>query len=102
MAAPTPEQLDHCLSTIQKANAAKMGVLVHCYAGKGRTGTILASWLVSKGMTASEAIRKVRELRPGSLETSAQEEAVEAFALRVRAEVQVIKDMPNDPSTTSV
>ena len=53
-----------------------MGVAVHCAAGKGRTGTVLAAYLVTQGMTAGEAIRKVRELRPGSVETYEQEQMI--------------------------
>jgi atypical dual specificity phosphatase len=46
----------------------------------GRTGTILAAWLVSRGQGAGEAIALVRSLRPGSIETRAQEESVRRFA----------------------
>ncbi len=49
---------------------------VHCTAGKGRTGTLLATYLVYTGMTAQEAIDEVRRLRPGSIETVSQENAI--------------------------
>lgn len=56
-------------------------VLVHCFAGVGRTGTMLAIYLVHKGMKPPDAIMEVRRLRPGSLQTEAQEMAViEAWA----------------------
>ena len=57
-----------------------MGVAVHCTAGKGRTGTVLAAYFVNAGLSAREAIQKVRTLRPGSIETPGQEEAIAEFA----------------------
>ena len=82
MEAPTDRQLDHLLDTIGKARRAGMGVAVHCGAGLGRTGTVLAAYFVAGGMPAREAVAKVRDLRPGSVETADQERAVEQFARR--------------------
>ena len=83
MSAPTDRQLDHVLATIRKANASGMGVAVHCAAGLGRTGTVLAAYLVAGGMPAREALVKVRDLRPGSVETAEQERAIERYARRL-------------------
>ncbi len=82
MQAPFPEQFDAILEAIQKAHIAKMGVAIHCAAGLGRTGTALAVYFVNKGMTAEDAIRNVRTLRPGSIETRTQEDAIHDFARR--------------------
>ena len=76
---PTVEQLEKVLSVIDKAKASDMGVAVHCLAGKGRTGTILAAYFVHQGLSAQEAMQKVRELRPGSIEVPEQEDAIRAF-----------------------
>jgi atypical dual specificity phosphatase len=86
MEAPPLEQLERCVSAILKANAKKMGVAVHCGAGLGRTGVVLAAYLVAKGMSAQNAVARVRRLRPGSIETDEQAEAVEHFARRKRQE----------------
>lgn len=80
MDAPTLEQIREVLSAIRRANDRGMGVAVHCLFGRGRTGTMLAAYFVEKGMNAREAIRQVRKLRPGSIETEAQEEIIEEFA----------------------
>ena len=82
MEAPSDRQLDHLLETIRKANAAGMGVVVHCGAGLGRTGTVLAAYFVSQGLNPQDAVEKVRSLRPGSVETVEQERAIERFAGR--------------------
>jgi len=55
-------------------------VMVHCLAGLGRTGTVLASYLVKyQKMSADEAIQKVREERPGSIQSNPQEEIIFRF-----------------------
>jgi atypical dual specificity phosphatase len=82
MEAPTPEQLDRAVSAIQRALERKMGVAVHCGAGLGRTGVVLAAYFVAQGLNAANAIARVRRLRPGSIETEEQAEAVEEFARR--------------------
>ena len=55
-------------------------VVVHCHAGYGRTGTFLACCLVAQGRPPGEAIRMVRAVRPGSIETGEQEDFVHRWA----------------------
>ncbi|MEK6660733.1 MAG: dual specificity protein phosphatase family protein, partial [candidate division NC10 bacterium] len=69
------------------------GVVVHCYAGQGRTGTMLACALVHQGMSAEEAIRLVRAMRPPSIDTLVQEQIIFDFAaLRVKVTSRVQGD----------
>jgi atypical dual specificity phosphatase len=82
--APTAEQLERGVTTILDARARGKYVAVHCGAGLGRTGTLLACYIVHRGkLGAREAIEQVRRIRPGSVESRAQIKAVEAYALRL-------------------
>lgn len=80
--APSPEQIEQCVSAISRANEQKLGVGVHCMAGLGRTGTILAAYFVVRGYSPADAIAHIRSLRPGSIESEQQESAIAAFAIR--------------------
>jgi atypical dual specificity phosphatase len=82
MEAPPEEQLEKCVSAIMRAHERQMGVAVHCGAGLGRTGVVLACYFVDKGLSAANAVARIRRLRPGSIETDEQEQAVAAFARR--------------------
>jgi atypical dual specificity phosphatase len=74
--APRLEQLRLFVARAAEAIGRGEQVGVHCGAGKGRTGTFLAALLVSRGTDPVEAIAEIRRLRPGSIETPEQEQAV--------------------------
>ncbi len=57
-------------------------VVVHCAAGYGRTGTVVACCLVARGFSAERAIEEVRRARPGTIENGGQEAFIGAFATR--------------------
>ncbi len=82
---PSPAQVDRGVVAITEALAAGRRVAVHCAGGRGRTGTLLACHLVHRGLDPDAAIARVREARPGSVETRAQAAAVEAYAQRLRS-----------------
>ncbi len=52
------------------------GVVVHCRGGLGRTGIIAAHLLIELGELPEVALQRVREMRPGAVETPEQEEYV--------------------------
>jgi atypical dual specificity phosphatase len=83
---PTQSQLEQGVAEIAKAVQMGYGVAVHCGAGLGRTGTLLACYLVARGSPPDEAIARIRALRPGSVETPQQEAAVIEYARRTRPE----------------
>lgn len=72
-------------STVRLCNsidrAIKHGgrVAIHCHAGLGRTGTMLAAFLIYKGSDASSAIERVRELNPKYIQSAAQVEFLRRF-----------------------
>lgn len=78
--APSPQQIEEAVTAIDDALDRGLAVGVHCGAGLGRTGTVLACYLAAHGATADEAIEKVRQSRPGSIETKEQEKAIRAYA----------------------
>lgn len=59
-------------------------VAIHCWGGKGRTGTLAARILSERGMPAQEAIDWVRAYRPGAIETAEQTQYVLAHASHMR------------------
>ena len=81
---PAPKQIELCISAIEKAHAKDFAVAIHCGAGLGRTGTMLACYFVKNGMSAPAAIAHVRRLRPNSIETPEQADAISDFARRLK------------------
>lgn len=77
--APSMEQLHDFVTETQDAISTGGSGAIHCAAGMGRTGTFAAAYLVHKGMSSQDAIDKVRDLRPGSIETTVQENAVHDY-----------------------
>lgn len=77
--APPVETVERIVNEIMKEVGAGGRVLVHCAAGLGRTGVILASYLMAKKkIPPEEAISIVRKIRPGSVEQN-QEKSVYEF-----------------------
>ena len=81
MGVPEFNDLIYAVDFIHRRITNNEPVLVHCLAGMGRTGTILACYLVKyQNMSADEAIQKVREERPGSIQSYPQEEIIFRFS----------------------
>lgn len=70
--APTLESFRAFLAFVEDQRALGHPVAAHCIAGIGRTGTMLAGYLIARGATADAALQRVRQLRPGAVETPEQ------------------------------
>jgi atypical dual specificity phosphatase len=74
--APSYEQVNAALAYMAKTSSR---VAVHCKGGLGRTGTLIACLYVAEGLSADEAIRRVRAERPGAIETRTQLDAIRNY-----------------------
>ncbi|KAG1703551.1 hypothetical protein DVH05_007495 [Phytophthora capsici] len=98
--APSIPQIDMFMRLCCSSSPLRTPVLVHCGGGKGRAGVMVACYLVAFGfrsppdlqnddksteewslpvMSAAEAIQALRSMRPGSIETKEQEDAVHDY-----------------------
>ena len=60
---PTPEGLVAILDEIDAELESGGVVYVHCWAGCGRTGVVVGSWLVRHGAHPNDALRRITETR---------------------------------------
>lgn len=74
--APDAASLEEAATFIRDKVKDGKTTLVHCLAGEGRTGCALAAYLIKdRGISADEAIRALRLIRPSFVERD-QEKAV--------------------------
>ena len=77
---PTLQQLHYIISLISDKTMKNLKVLVHCREGLGRSAAVASSYLVYRyGLTAQDAIRHIRSLRPNSLINPGLEGVVRAY-----------------------
>jgi len=69
---------------VKKLLDGDKSVLIHCYAGLGRTGLFATTLLVSLGLEAKVSIEHIRKIRPGSIETIEQENFIKQWAFRFK------------------
>ena len=85
MGVPEFDDLVNSVDFIHSRIMANEPVMVHCLAGLGRTGTILACYLIKyQNTSADDAIQKIRKERHGSIQSFSQEEMIFRFEKFVR------------------
>lgn len=78
--APSVEGLDETVDYIDRQITQGRPVMVHCAAGRGRTGTVLAAYLMKKeNLSAKVSIEKLRAMRPGSVQSVVQETVLSVY-----------------------
>lgn len=78
--APKVDDIDAAVEFIHGHVLEGRPAMVHCAAGLGRAGTILACYLIRhRGYSARDAIGEIRSKRPGSIQSAAQENVVSFY-----------------------
>lgn len=84
LTAPHIEQIEMAIDFLHQNISENKGTMVHCAAGLGRAGTILACYFVKyHKMAAKDAIHKIRTARPGSIQSEIQEISISLFEKHV-------------------
>lgn len=74
-------RLEEVLATVQAEVSAGQPTLVHCHAGKDRTGLTLTAYLVRyHGLDVEQAISQVRAVRPNAMSAPGYEGTARRFA----------------------
>jgi hypothetical protein len=60
---PSPERMSETLDLIDAELERGEVVYLHCFGGRGRTGTVVGCWLVRHGSSGEEALAKIKNLR---------------------------------------
>ncbi|MFN8537954.1 MAG: hypothetical protein U0232_10835 [Thermomicrobiales bacterium] len=79
---PSHAQLDDALDFLDEQRLLARPTLVHCLVGEGRTGTVLAAYLMRGGLTPDHALRELRIACPNAVGSPTQETFLRTFATR--------------------
>lgn len=63
MGTPSAEEMARILSLISKTLANKQRIYLHCWGGRGRTGTVVGCYLVQQGLSGEQALEQIRQMR---------------------------------------
>lgn len=80
MGVPEVEAMAALCADLATRAAAGEVIAVHCRAGMGRTGTVLACQLITTGETASAALDAVRSINPRCVQSTTQVDFLRSYA----------------------
>ncbi len=84
--APTIDQASIFVRFVREQRSNNRPVAVHCEAGIGRTGTLIAVYLISEGESAVSAVQRIRAVEKSAVETTQQVGFLELYAAALRAD----------------
>lgn len=89
--APSAAEMDMLVTRMRELLDANKVLAVHCRAGLGRTGTIIAAFMVrEKGITAQTALDQIRKLNRQFVQSDDQEDFIVEY--EVQHEQMLLKD----------
>jgi atypical dual specificity phosphatase len=78
--APSTSQMHMLLVRMQRLIDAGEALAVHCKAGLGRTGLVLAAWMIRDGgLNAETALERLRKIHPGYVQSDEQLDFLHAY-----------------------
>lgn len=81
--APTYEQFEFGVATLEKLVDMKKKVYVHCQNGHGRAPTMVVAYFIKNGKSVDEAIEFIRSKRPSIHLEAVQKDALIGFSTSI-------------------
>ena len=76
------DELDYALEWLNEHIELRKKVLVHCRFGVGRSGTIIAAYLLKKGLTLNQVLKEMKQM-PATPTSPEQREIIVEYAQKL-------------------
>lgn len=83
--APTAAQVHELVKFVDLQLSQDRPVAIHCKGGRGRTGTMLAGYLIAKGASYESAMNQIEKVQPNAIRQEAQKQFLKEFAAELIA-----------------